>query len=380
MAAAGSTTVVLVALGANLGIAVAKFAAAMYTGSSAMFSEAIHSLVDSGNQGLMLYGIKRSGQPADDKHPFGYSKELYFWSFVVAILLFSLGAGISIYEGIDKLYHPHAIDNVNIIYLVLGVAILLEGFATYKAYKEFNKRRRGRGFLTALRQSKDPALFAILLEDFGAIFGLIIAMIGVTIAHQFEYHAADGLASIAIGILLACIAVFMAFEIKSLIVGEAADVETQRGIMSIIKSEYGADKAIRAVNEVRTMHLGPTDILVAASVDFHDGIPAEDVEAATTRIENQIRAKYPDVRRLFLEAQSVADHAAALSAEAEHEAELTGATADELKPKLAKAAAATPETSGVPTKMSPDAARSQGGATTARAMSRKQRKRARKKT
>ena len=169
MAAGGSTAVVLFALGANLGIAVAKLVAAAWAGSSAMLSEGIHSLVDSSNQGLMLHGIKRSSRPADDTHPFGYSKELYFWSFVVAIMLFALGAGISIYEGIKKLQHPHAITNVHIIYLVLGFAIVLEGLATMKAFKEFNKRRRGREFLTALRQSKDPALFAILLEDFAAV-------------------------------------------------------------------------------------------------------------------------------------------------------------------------------------------------------------------
>lgn len=383
MAAVGSTSVVLVALGANLGIAAAKFAAAVYTGSSAMLSEAIHSLVDSGNQGLMLYGIKRSARPADDKHPFGYSKELYFWSFVVAILLFALGAGISIYEGIDKLRHPHAIDNVHIIYIVLGVAVLLEGLATFKAFKEFNKRRRGRGILTALRQSKDPALFAILLEDFAAILGLFVAMIGVTIAHQLGYAEADGIASIVIGCILACVAFFMAFEIKGLILGEAADVETQRGIMAIINAEHGSGKPIRAINEVRTMHLGPTDILVAASVDFRDGILAEDVEAATARIETAIKSRFPSVRRLFLEAQSVAAHAEAIAAEAEHEAALTGVTPEEAKRQLVRATAATPKTAGlakgtVPTKMASGAAQKQDTVVTARPMSRKGRKRARK--
>jgi len=337
VAAVGSTSVVLVALGANLGIAVAKFAAAFYTGSSAMLSEAIHSVVDSGNQGLMLYGIKRSARPADDKHPFGYSREQYFWSFVVAILLFALGAGISIYEGIVKLRNPHAIENFYVIYVVLGVAMLLEGYAIYRAIIEFNKRRRGAGILTALRQSKDPALFAILLEDFAAILGLITAMIGVTIAWQLDYAPADGMASIIIGIILACVAFFMAFEIKALIIGEAADIETQRGIMSIIESEHGPDKSLLSVNEVRTMHLGPRDILVAASVDFRDGLPAEDVEATTARIEIAIKERFPSVRRLFLEAQSVEAHADALAAEAEHEAALTGVEPEEAKKQLFKA-------------------------------------------
>lgn len=367
MAAAGSTAVVIVALGANLGIAAAKFAAAAWTGSSAMFSEAIHSLVDSGNQGLMLFGIHRSKQPADDQHPFGYSKELYFWSFVVAIMLFALGAGISIYEGVQKILHPHPIKDVFIIYAVIGVAIFLEGFATFKAFGEFNKRRRGRGMLTALRQSKDPALFAILLEDFAAILGLIVAMIGVTIAYYLGYEAADGIASIVIGIILALVALFMANEIRALIVGEAADVETRRGLLSIIGSEHGEGRPIRAINEVRTMHLGPNDILVAASVDFRDGLAAEEVEATTERLETAIKARYPAIRRLFLEAQSEQAHAASLAAEAQHEAELTGGAPPE-------------ETAGVPTKMSPGSAQGKAPFVTARPMSRKGRKRARKKT
>ena len=365
--AGGSTTVVLVALGANLGIAVAKFGASVLTGSSAMFSEAIHSLVDSGNQGLMLYGIKRSARPADDKHPFGYSKELYFWSFVVAIMLFALGSGVSIYEGIEKLKHPHPISDVHIIYAVLGIAVLLEGFACYKAMQEFNARRGRRGILTALRQSKDPSLFAILLEDFAAILGLIVAAVGVTVADLLHYEPADGIASIIIGVILACVAMFMAFEIKHLIIGEAADAETQRGIMAAIKAEQGEGKPIRAINEVRTMHLGPHDILVAASVDFGGNVSADEVEGATARIETAIKSKFPDVRRLFLEAQSVEAHVAAVKAEVHHEAELVGADAEDMMEK------------SVRTKMTPEAAQRQTANVTARPMSRKGRKRSKKK-
>jgi cation diffusion facilitator family transporter len=369
MAAGGSTTVVLFALGANLGIAVAKFVAAAWTGSSAMLSEGIHSLVDSSNQGLMLHGIKRSSRPADDTHPFGYSKELYFWSFVVAIMLFALGAGISIYEGINKLQHPHAITNVHIIYFVLGFAIVLEGLATMKAFKEFNKRRRGREFMTALRQSKDPALFAILLEDFAAILGLLVAMVGVTVAYYLGYQEADGIASIVIGIILALVALFMAIEIKALIIGEAADVETQRGLMEIIKAEQGEGKPILAINEVRTMHLGPRDILVAASVDFGDGLSASDVEATTAKLETAIKEQFPKVRRLFLEAQSEEAHAEAIAAEAAHEAELVGAEPGE----TAEADEA------VPTKLAPNRPKGQGDYVTARPMSRKGRKRSKRK-
>lgn len=368
MAAGGSRAVVLFALGANLGIAVAKFVAAAWTGSSAMLSEGIHSLVDSSNQGLMLYGIKRSSRPADATHPFGYSKELYFWSFVVAIMLFALGAGISIYEGITKLQEPHAITNVHIIYAVLGIAIVLEGLATLKTFKEFNKRRRGRRFLTALRQSKDPALFAILLEDFAAIMGLLVAMAGVSVAYYMGYPEADGIASIIIGIILALVALFMAIEIKALIIGEAADIETQRGLMKIIKSEQGEGKPILAINEVRTMHLGPRDILVAASVDFGDGLSAADVEATTARLETTIKEQFPKVRRLFLEAQSEEAHAEAIAAEAVHEAELVG-----VEPGDADEADVA-----VPTKMAPNQPKGQGDYITARPMSRKGRKRSKR--
>jgi cation diffusion facilitator family transporter len=373
VAATGSTTVVYFALGANLGIAIAKFAAAAWTGSSAMFSEAIHSVVDSGNQALMLYGIRRSTRPADEKHPFGYSKELYFWSFVVAILLFALGAGISIYEGIQKLLHPHPIENASIIYAVLGVALLLEGAAAYKAFKEFDKRRQGRGMLSALRHSKDPALFAILLEDFAAILGLIVAASGVTVAIQLGYEAADGIASIVIGIILAIVALFMANEIRGLIIGEAADAATRRGLLEIIGGEQGADKPIRAINEVRTMHLGPNDILVAASVDFQDGISAEEVEATTQRLETAIKDRFPDIRRLFLEAQSEKGHAASIAAEAQHEAELTGAEPEKAMPQ-------TRSGEGGPTKKAPETARKGPPIITARPLSRKGRKRARKKS
>ncbi len=380
--AGGSTTVVLVALGANLGIAVAKFAASVYTGSSAMLSEAIHSLVDSSNQGLMLYGIKRSSRPADESHPFGYSKELYFWAFVVAIVLFSLGAGISIYEGIQKILHPHPISNLHIIYSVLGVAILLEAFATYKALVEFNKRRGNNGFFKALRQSKDPALFAILLEDMAAIAGLIVAGIGVTVADQLNYAPADGIASVVIGVILACVAIFMAIEIRSLIVGEAADPETRAGILRFVREEEGSGKPIKAINEIRTMHLGPNDILVAASVDFHDGIEAEEVEATTARLETRIKEKYSDVRRLFLEAQSKEAHAEAIAAEAEHEAELVDADPEDVRPKVsitADAQASDGPVEDVPTKMAPAKAPKQKPTNvTARPQSRKGRKRRKK--
>jgi cation diffusion facilitator family transporter len=301
---------VLVALGCNLGIAAAKFAAAAWTGSSAMLSEAIHSLVDTSNQGLLLYGIKRSGRPADDRHPFGYSRELYFWSFIVAILLFSLGAGVSLYEGIAKLIEPHPIHDPIVNYVVLVVSIALEVVSFWQAIKEFNARRNGQGVMAALRSSKDPALFTLVLEDTAALVGLVVALVGVAGAHLLGLEWADGVASIAVGLVLAAVAAFMSIEIQALLIGEAANADVVAGIRGAIMAETGAGKPIRALNDLRTMHLGPNDILVAASCDFQDGESARSVETTTGRLERAIKSAYPDVRQLYIEVQSEADHRA----------------------------------------------------------------------
>ncbi len=307
-ASGGSTTIVVIALLANMAIAICKFLAYLWTSSSAMLSEAIHSFVDTSNQAVLLYGIKRSKRPPDTQHPFGYSKELYFWSFIVAILLFSLGAGVALYEGFEKLLHPHPIKNAHISYMVLLAAMVIEGFATYKAASEFNSRRGGRGVIQALKSSKDPALFAIVLEDVAAMVGLFCALIGIFIADHFSIAEADGIASIVIGLVLAFVAIFMSREIRALIVGESASPEVQQGLHNIIKSEVGQGRPIKEINEISTMHLGPEDILVAASVDFYDGQTTEIVEAVTSRLEDQVRAEFPEVRRLFLEVLNTKEH------------------------------------------------------------------------
>lgn len=309
MSRGGSTGVVMVALVANFGIAVAKFAAAAWTGSSAMLSEAIHSLVDTSNQGLMLYGIKRSQRPADAVHPFGYAKELYFWAFVVAVLLFSLGAGVAIYEGVDKLANPRPITDPIVNYVVIGVAFLLESFSAHRAITEFNARRGNQPIGYALRSSKDPALFTVLLEDIAALIGLTFAFCGIAIAHATGSTAADAYASILIGLLLGAVAAFMSIEIRSLIIGESASPAVRRDIQEAILAEVGPGRPIRAINEIRTTHLGPTDILVVASVDFEDDETAASIEAAVARIEATIRTHTPAVRRIFIEGQSAADHA-----------------------------------------------------------------------
>ncbi len=308
MAHAQSTIVVLVALACNLAIAAAKFAAFVWTGSSAMLSEAIHSLVDTSNQALLLHGLKRSRRPADARHPFGYGRELYFWSFIVAILLFSLGSGVALYEGVEKLHNPRPLEHAYINYIVLAVAMVLEGISTWKAVGEFNARRGNARALDALRASKDPALFAIVLEDIAAMAGLFVALIGVFAADRLGIAEADGIASIVIGLILAAVAAFMSIEIKSLIVGEAASPSVRSGLRRIIAAESGPAGPIRTVNEIRTMHMGPEDVLVAASADFHDGETAASVEAATTRIERAIKARYPEVTRFFLEVQGAESH------------------------------------------------------------------------
>lgn len=309
MSAEGSTKVVLIALGCNFGIAVAKFAAAAFTGSSAMLSEAIHSLVDTSNQGLLFHGIKRAARPADDRHPFGYAMELYFWSFVVAIVLFSLGAGVSIYEGVDKLFHPHPISNVEVNYAVLGIALVLESISTRQALKAFNKSREGRSAISALRHSKDPALFTVLLEDLAALAGLTVALIGIAAAHILELDWADGAASILIGLILASVAAFLSIEIKSLLIGEAASEEVQTNVRNLLSAEGCKSGPVRAINEIRTMQLGPNDVIVAASVDMEDTATAADVEAANARLTSAIKAQHPEVRYLFIDVKAASSKA-----------------------------------------------------------------------
>lgn len=311
MAAGGSTKVVLAALAGNGLIAITKFAASVYTGSSAMMSEAIHSMVDTGNQGLLLFGMKRAARPADAQHPFGYGKEIYFWSFIVALLLFSMGAGVSLYEGFQKLAHPHPMTNPYVNYIVLGFAFLFETIAMYMATKEFNARRGKTPIFRALRHSKDPTLFTVLLEDTAALTGIVIAFFGILAAHVLEMPKGDAIASITIGCLLAATAVFLAIEVKGLLIGEAAGDELLQGLNEIIGEASGAGNPINQINEIRTMHLGPRDVLVAASLEFNDYETVQTIERTVAELERRIKAEYPQVQRLFLEVQAKEDHLAA---------------------------------------------------------------------
>ena len=288
----------------NFLIAVTKFGAAFVTGSSAMFSEAVHSVVDTGNQVLLLYGIRQSNKPPDDSHPFGYGMEVYFWTFVVAILIFGVGAGVSILEGTLKLLNPHPVVNVTLNYFVLAIAMIFEGAAWYVAFREFRKSKGPRGYLEAVRHSKDPTVFTVLFEDSAAMLGLIIAFIGIWLGQLLNLPALDAIASILIGIILAITAGLLAYEAKGLLIGEGASGTVVDGIKAIVSGQTG----ILGINEVLTMHFGPDDVLLNLSVDFADGLDSTAVERTISEMESAIKSAYPEIRRVFIEVQSIAGH------------------------------------------------------------------------
>jgi len=304
MAGHASKSVIYAALAGNSLIAVTKFAASWYTGSSAMFSEAIHSLVDTGNQGLLLYGLKRAERKADELHPFGYAKEIYFWAFVVAILIFAVGSGVSIYEGVHKIRHPEPITSVFVNYIVLGLAIVFESFAFTIALKEFNQLRGQRGFLRAMQEAKDPTTMTVLLEDSAAMLGLVVALVSIALGQLLELPVLDGIASLLIGIILAVAAMILAYETKALLIGEAASPEVISRIRGIVAGEH----AVLQANEILTMHMGPRDVLVNLSLDFRDGLDSSQVEAVVSRLERAIRGASPEISRVFIEAQAWRGH------------------------------------------------------------------------
>lgn len=312
MQASGSNFVVWAALAGNLLIAATKFASALVSGSSAMLSEAIHSTVDTGNQGLLLFGMRRAARPADAGHPFGHGLELYFWSFVVALLIFGLGAGVSAYEGISKLAHPATVENVGWNYLVLALAALFEGTTWTIALREFNARRGSTGLLTALAQSKDPTVFTVLFEDTAALIGIAIAAAGLLLYDRAGIEWADGVASLLIAVVLGTTAFFLARETKSLLTGEAVSPRVNHAIRDII----GQDGRVSSINELKAIHLGPQDILAVASLELHAGQGLQDVESAVRDIEQKTRSKFPAIRQLFIEVQSRRDHEAIVQANA----------------------------------------------------------------
>lgn len=284
------------ALFANLGIAAAKFVAAAISGSSSMLSEGVHSLVDSGNQLLLLYGQARAKQAPDDQHPFGYGRELYFWAFVVAILIFAVGAGISIYEGWTHIAAPEPLRDPTINYIVLGIAFLLEGASWTIAVRQFDAGRNGLGWWQAIRRSKDPAGFIVLFEDSAALAGLVIAATGVWLSHATGDARIDGVASILIGLILAAVAALLARESKELLIGEAADPARIAMIWRIVERR----REISAVNHVRTIHTAPDAIFVTVSADFEDALTMGDGERLIEEIEAELKAASPDISSIYI--------------------------------------------------------------------------------
>ncbi|HEX2761072.1 MAG TPA: cation diffusion facilitator family transporter [Rhizomicrobium sp.] len=294
--ASGTHKAVYAALAGNLAIAVTKGIAAALTGSSAMLTEALHSLIDTGNEGLLLIGLRRASRPPDETHPFGYGLEVYFWAFVVALLIFSLGGGLAVYQGIQHIRHPPDITQPWINFVVLGLAFVFESFSFRVAWREFAKARRDVPVLTAISRSKDPALFSVLLEDGAALVGLVVAALGLAATLWLDWPWADGAASVLIGLVLIIVAVFMANETRSLMSGEAAAPRTVAAVRALLE----ADPAIEKVHEVMTMHLGPSAILLAITLDYRDDLPIREAEEVTARFSAQIRKLDSRIGRIFV--------------------------------------------------------------------------------
>jgi len=309
MAGHSSKFVVYAALSANGAIAVTKFIAAAFTGSSAMLSEAVHSVVDTGNQGLLLYGLHRADRPPDREHPFGYGREAYFWAFVVALLLFAAGAGVSFYEGLHKLFNPEPVKQVYVNYIVIGLAMIFEGTSWYFSLRTVRSSQGQRAFFEEVRRSKDPMGFTVLFEDSAALLGLLFAMVGISLAAWLDMPVFDAAASIGIALILGSTAAWLAYECKGLLIGESVKPEVREDIERILEEQ----EDIVRVNEHRSEHLGPNEVLLNLSIDFASDLSADQVEAAISDLERRIKSAHPEVKRVFIEAQSWQGHRAALA-------------------------------------------------------------------
>jgi cation diffusion facilitator family transporter len=296
----GSKKVIYAALAGNLAIALTKFGAAFFTGSSAMLSEGVHSLVDTGNGGLLLYGMHRAARPADRTHPLGHARELYFWSFIVALLVFALGAGVSFYEGVVHIMAPEPVANAEVTYIVLGLSFLFEGSSWWVALKAFRQQKGKEGWLQAVQSSKDPSVYTVLFEDSAALLGLIVAFAGILAAELLEIPELDGAASIGIGLILGATAIFLARESKGLLIGEPASPEVQRKVLAIAQQ----DPAVQRANGVLTVHMGPTEIVAGLSIEFEDRLTAPEIEACVERLEAKLKKEMPQITRLFVKPQT----------------------------------------------------------------------------
>ncbi|HEX3914722.1 MAG TPA: cation diffusion facilitator family transporter [Steroidobacteraceae bacterium] len=301
MAKSSTLRAVWAALAGNLLVAVAKFVAAAVTGSAAMLSEAVHSLVDTINELLLLYGIARSDRPADRQHPLGYARELYFWSFVVALLIFALGAGVSAYQGIHRLEDPQPIEHPMVIYIVLGASILFEGGSWFIGMRAFRSTKRNLGWWEAFRQSKDPPAFIVVFEDSAAVLGILAAAAGTTATIFTADTRWDGIASLFIAAILAGVAALLAQESKALLIGERADPSVSDAIIRIAAGMPGVCNA----NSIVTVQLSPKSVVATLSLDFFDYMRAPDIERAVEELEKKIRSAHPEVSALFVKPQSV---------------------------------------------------------------------------
>ena len=289
------------AMAANFAIAVTKFIAASITGSSAMLSEGIHSVVDTGNELLLLLGIRQSKKPADDSHPFGYGQELYFWTLIVALFIFAIGGGMSIYEGITHVRHPEPLTDPRWNYGVLGLAMIFEGYSWNVALQEFLASKNEDSFWTAIRASKDPTIFTVLFEDTAALIGLLVAFLGVLSGHLLGNVYLDGVASIVIGVILCGVALLLASESKGLLIGEGANAETVASIKKITNDDPAVEKVIK----VLTLHFGPQEILLNLEIKFVDDLETEELAIAIERLENAIHSQHSEIKNIFIEAKSI---------------------------------------------------------------------------
>jgi cation diffusion facilitator family transporter len=303
--ASESKTAIVAAIVGNLMIAATKFVASFFTGSAAMLSEAIHSLVDTGNGALMLLGVRKSRKPADEEHPFGHGRELYFWTLIVGILIFALGGGMSIYEGITHLRHPTPTENIVWSYAVLGLAVVFEGTSWYFGWKAFSAERGKQGVVEAIHTSKDPTSFTVLLEDSAALLGLLVAFAGIWLGRRLGVPALDGVASIVIGALLCAVAVLMVYESKGLLIGEGLDRETLKELSALV----AADPDVEHVQHLYTIYQGAHTVLLTIELRFRNTISALDVRRAVRRLKENVCARYPDIKQVFFGAESITEDA-----------------------------------------------------------------------
>ena len=292
--------VVYAALFGNLAIACAKFVAAYITNSSAMLSEAVHSVVDTLNEILLLYGLKKSQQPANYLHPFGYGRELYFWAFIVALLVFTLGSVVSIYQGIQHIRHPEEMVSPLVNYVVLIFAILCEGTSWFVALKSFKKTKGKMGYFEAFRHSKDPTTFTVLFEDSAALIGLFIALMGIFLAHELNVPVLDGVASVLIGVVLAISALLLARETKGLLLGETADPQLRQNVLNVAQEDF----AVYSANGVLTEQIGAHQVIASLSLEFKDHLTTDEIEACVNRIEAKIKSIHPEIVALFVKPQT----------------------------------------------------------------------------